>query len=370
MSKKEAKFLDSLGAVNAEQALEALDSSQEVKCVPTGFPSLDIDLLKIGGLPVGKLIEIYGENGNHKSLLTYRIIAQFQKFFPDKRVFIVDTENKLSDVYGLTWLRNNGVDLSRVDYVYSAVAEDTLNKLTKAASSGVYSLLVLDSLGNAEVGNFMEKPERFERDGKTNKYKTDKLGEFAKTVGNGTKSVVEAMSRTNTTMIAVNQVRSAIDMWGVDFLTPGGHVFHHNRSIAIQVSNSKQIKDAAGFVVGQVVKAYLSRSIVGPIGRTSEGNHLEIFYDQEGQVKAHIVSLINVAVSSGVITKKGTWYYWGELKFQGEQKFAKALLDDPDLRQRLDDAVTNNSVASLDDNEGLYEDTSVNSESQNDSESN
>lgn len=347
----------------AEDALEDYKASSMPHVVPTGFPAIDNDLLGSGGFPVGKLIEIFGEPESHKSLVVYQIIASYQKTFPDKKVLLIDSENKLSDKFGLEWIAKQGVDLKRLDFTYCMVAEEILNLMIKAVKSEEYSLVVLDSLGNAEVTSNAIKEERFIRDGKTGKMKIDKIGEFAKTIGDGTKALVDAMalSESKTTTIIVNQVRSNLDPYGLEFLTPGGHVFHHNRGISLHFRNRKRIKDTTDKVLGTNVQVSLVRSIISPIGKTNEDNHLKIFYDAEGQKKARVEALITTAINKTIVLKKGAWITWGEQQFQGMSKFVQAILDDETLFDSLVKEIEGDKEDFLEESqESLYqEDTEV-----------
>ena len=334
MDKGTQKFLDAFN-LNTLEELQAITQEAETKVsavVPTGIPVIDETLLRIGGIPVGRLIELFGEPDSHKSTFTYRMIAAFQAQFPDKHVLLIDTENVLGDVYGLSWVIAQGVDPARLHIKYMNSAEETVNLMQNAAKSGLYSLIVLDSLGNLEVEVNLSG-DRFKKDTKGGGYKTDKIGEFARRVGDGIKVVKSEAKKTNTSLWVVNQVRSNLDPYGLEFLTPGGNVFHHNRDISIHFSPKKDIA-VDGLIVGKTIGVSIIRSKVCPKARTSTDNHMKLFYSAEGQTKANIEALVEIAISEGVMAKKGSWISWRENSLQGIPKWIDYFLKRPsDLGQ-------------------------------------
>lgn len=338
MDKNTKKFLEEYNLYTAEEQLEQL-SNRDLLVVPTGVPVLDTTLLRIGGFPPGRLIEIFGESDSHKSVFLYRnIIPAFLRHFPDKKVLLIETESTLSDKFGMEWLKSQGVDMSRLIVEYSDNVEYTLNLLTNAAKSGLFSLLALDSLGNAEV-SINQSGDRFKQDKKEGTYKTDKIGEFARRVGDGTKALKSAMRATRTTAVFINQVRSNLDPYGLEYLTPGGHVFHHNRDISLHFSPKKDLK-VNDEVVGKVIGMTLVRSKVCPKNKTDVTNHYELFYSPEGQVKSDVESYVNVGVDIGVVAKKGAWLTWGNHRFQGFTNCLAHLLSNPNDLEELKELIT------------------------------
>lgn len=357
MDKKTQKFLDGLGLFVASEIVNDTQEAKESPVVPTGIPVLDKTLLKIGGFPKGRLIEIYGEPDSLKSATMYRILASYQKHFPEKMVAIIDTENVLSDAFGLKWVESQGVDLSRLVYTYMDSVEDIVNTLQALARSGEFSCIVLDSLGNPEVENNRGE-QRFKEDKSKGGYKVDKIGEFSKRVGDGTKAIKREMAKTETTFIVINQVRASLDMYGPEFVTPGGFVFHHNRDISIQFSPKGDIR-VNDEVVGKRIGISVERSKVCPKARTNLNNHFEFYFSEEKQNEAKMESMVLVAIDEGILSKGKTgWIEWGDEKIHGVPKFMKYLKENPAKYEELVNLINTPSTVDSEEYDELFTDQS------------
>lgn len=356
MDKKTQKFLEGMGLFTAKDALDDIQNLKESPVTPTGIPVLDNVLLKIGGFPQGRLIEIYGEPDSLKSATMYRILAQYQKHFPDKLVAIIDTENVMSDEFGLKWVEQNGIDLSRLVYTYMDSVEDIVNTLQALARSGEFSVIVLDSLGNPEVEN--NRGDKRFKTAVGGGYKVDKIGEFAKRIGDGTKAIKREMAKTKTTYIVINQVRASMDMYGPEFKTPGGNVFHHNRDISILFSPRGDIR-INDEVVGKKIAISVERSKVSPKAKTTIDNHYEFFFSDDAQQDSIMESYIKIAIDAGIIVKGGAgWMTWHDQKIQGIPKLMEHFKSNPDDYKVLLESIEKVTSADSEEYDELFTDQS------------
>lgn len=311
---------------------------EDIDVVPTGFPGIDNDILKIGGLPLGKIVEISGPPEVGKSFLAYQILTQAQRRYPDKWVALIDTEFVVDRRVGLKWVEKQGVNLAKFALVASSVAEEVFNTFIAMVESGKFSVVVLDSLGNTEAGQFMAG-SRFQKDAKTGAYKTDQIGVLAKIIGNSTKRLVTAAANTKTLLVIINQVRDNMNvMYGPKHRTPGGNVFKHNRSIGIELVKLDTLKRGES-IEGQVVRAHVRRSKVSTAGSTSSSNDLRFYFGDGAQDRAGVSAVVDRAIELGVIGKKGAWMVFGQKKFMGLGKLLDALSTDPDLLLAMEQEV-------------------------------
>lgn len=309
----------------------ARHSSKRNEYIPTGFPAIDYDLLDKGGLPLGKLIEIYGNPDSFKSLLLYRTLASALKH--DKRnVAIIDTENRID----LDWIVKQGLDYTngRIKIYQTNIAEDVFNIAIDCLASGEFSFIGLDSIGNVEAKQFMTGT-RFIKDGKDKNagYKADQMCVGARLTGSAAKRMAYEAGNHNTSLIAINQVRDNLNAYAANMdNTPGGRIWKFNRSLAIKLSAIGPIK-IGDEVVGGIVKAEVKRSKYSPVGRvTTDKNHLNIFL--EGGEVEESYKLFDEAIALGVIVKKGMWFVWRDIKWQGKEKALKAM-NDPEIQTEV-----------------------------------
>lgn len=301
---------------------------EDVSVIPTGFTFLDDDLLKIGGFPRGKVVEIYGQPDTCKSLLCYYALRSAQEKYKDLRIGIIDTEFRCD----AKWLQQQGIDLSRCDIKQVVSAEEAFNYVITMLESGLYSIVVLDSIGNVEAeGNMVGT--RFERDKKTGGMKSDRVGELAQVVTKSTKRIVSAASKSNTCFVAVNQLRDSIGSFVMTNIesTPGGRCWKYNRTVALRLQTVGYVKTGE-ILEGVKIKVTLSRSKIStPQRSTDENTHLTFFLNG-GQDKARLYSIFEKAVMSGALEKKGMWVYWNarELKFKGKENALKHFQDNPE----------------------------------------
>lgn len=335
-------------SVMLKQLADALKGSgQQVSCItneleviPTGFPGLDYDVMKCGGLPRGRIIEIYGQAGSGKSALAQRVIGIAQKMFPDKFAGLIDSEA----TYLRDWMQQNGVDIDLLQYKQTNLQEDAFKTALDWTETGKFSVVVIDSLANLMPAK-MAGNEWYTYDSKTSMVKSDyAVGVFAKLTTEFCKKVVMPAANTNTLVIIVNQVRADIGGFSRPGMpppvtTPGGHAFGHdltNRIVLSKVEDIEENKEIIGFKS----RARMRKSKVGTgDGTTDDASHLA-FYFQDGIAKTEVYSVFDAAVRNGILLKSGAWYMWtyeGESfgKWQGTAKAQAHFLDDRDELDKL-----------------------------------
>jgi len=328
------KALKDLGDFGVVAGLEEAEKYPRV--VPTTFAVMDFDLLKLGGLPYGKVVEIYGEPGTCKSMWGYQILGAAQK--QDKRmVALVDTEYAIQSKDDWNWVKQNGVDIDakRFRVVQDNSAETTFNQLLTLAESGLFSVIMIDSLGNMEPEDNMSGT-RFETDKKTGKVKSNRPGTMASVTTTAIHRLQKALRNNHTLLLVINQVRDNMNPYSNEkWSTPGGRSFKHSRSVAIELVKLPDIK-VGGNVEGHKIKAKVKRSRQCPPGETDDGTHLE-FYLSGGNEKRELFEVYNSAVLLGFIVKKGAWIKCDslELRWQGQEKALAEIGSNPDLLDKL-----------------------------------
>jgi recombination protein RecA len=335
MAKSDDKILESALKSVKRINLTSLDDVDSV--IPTGFGILDRTILKRGGLPRGKVVELVGKPGTCKSILLYKIIANAQRMFPDKYAVLVDTEFVFRNASDIEWLTLHGVDISeeRLVLIQENTAEDTFDVLMEIATDPNCIVIGLDSLGNMEVAKNMEG-QRFEKD--KGKVKADMPGVFARVTQASFKRLTNLISHNGILFVTVNQVRDNLSLYGGGaFNSPGGNAYKHSRSVVIELYNVEAITQQED-IVGQVVKAKVSRSKISTAGVTPNGQHLNFWFTGADSQEIHEV--YNHAVELGIIVKKGAWIRWeaADLRWQGQDKLLTAL-EDTEFRQRMKDAI-------------------------------
>lgn len=329
------ELLNKLKAVDLD--FDEEQTLPEINFVSTGFDSFDYEILGTGGLPVGRIIQVYGPEGSGKTLLALRAIAMIQRKHPDMFVAYLDTEYTFDPV----WAKRQGVNLETLRLIQSNIAEEVLGAAVKFAASGACSGIVIDSVGNLMPNDDFSI---------TDYYKQNKKGEFEHKVQPGvmakkTTAFIRQMAKfvfeNKVLCIAVNQVRDRIGvLHGDPTDTPGGRALKHNLTLNIGLSRVEDlINDKSKEVEGVKIKARVKKSKVAIAKTTDETNHLRFYFDG-GIEKTATISLFDEAVRKGVILRSGPWVTWVEGKevkerWQGRDNALAQLLSDDELRETL-----------------------------------
>lgn len=290
-----------------EKVIVPIDSDENFEVISTDSISLDI-ATGVGGIPTKKITEIYGAEGSGKSTLALILLKNYLAM-SDKNVLYVDVENMMDTSYVRVFVEDN----ERFILSQPLTSEDALNLIEKAVKSGLFGLVILDSVGalssKKEVENELEK----------NSY-----AGVAKLMAKFLRRIVPYIRYNNVSLVLINQVRDKIGSYLGGFDTPGGHSVKHFTTLRIMLSASTKIqKDDK--IVGNMVKFVIKKNKVG--SPFTSGEFPLIF----GKGVDTISDVINFATKIGVLIRKGSYYYLnGEQIGQGVANVRNLLESSPE----------------------------------------
>jgi len=274
----------------------------DVESIPTGSISLDL-ALGIGGIPRGRAIEIYGPESSGKTTLTLHLIANMQK--SGGVAAFVDAEHALDPEYA----RKIGVNINDLLISQPDYGEQALDVVDALASSGQVGLIVVDSVAalvpKAEIEGDMGDHH---------------VGRQARLMSQALRKITPTLSKTNCTVIFINQIRMKIGvMFGNPETTTGGEALKFYSSVRIEVRRSAQIKKGED-IVGNRTKIKVVKNKVAPPFKTTE---FDIMYNEGISSEGDI---LDTGVKYEVVTKKGNSYSFGDEKLGVGREVAKAYL--------------------------------------------
>ncbi len=287
-----------------------------VSVIPTGSPSLDA-ALGVGGVPRGRVIEIYGPEAGGKTTLTLHIIAEAQK--AGGQAAFIDAEHALDPSYA----RRLGVDVDNLLVSQPDNGEQALEIAEALIRSGGVDVVVVDSVAalvpKAELEGEMGEPQ---------------MGLQARLMSQALRKLTAIVSKSKTSLIFINQVREKIGvLFGNPETTTGGRALKFYSSIRIDIRRIQAIKEGDR-VVGSRTRAKVVKNKVAAPFREAE---FDIIY---GEGVSREGDLIDVAVEKNIAEKSGTWIsFGGERLGQGRENARVFLKENPDVREKLDIAV-------------------------------
>ena len=296
--------------------LGAKERIEDIAVIPTGALSLDI-ALGIGGVPRGRIIEIFGPESGGKTTLALHIIAEAQK--RNGLAAFIDAEHALD----VSYARKIGVNTDDLLISQPDTGEQALEIAETLVRSGALDILVVDSVAalvpKAEIEGEMGDAQ---------------MGLQARLMSQALRKLTGSISKSNTTVIFINQLRMKIGVFfGNPETTTGGNALKFYASMRLDIRKSGSIKSGQD-VIGMRTKVKVVKNKVAPPFRETE---FDILFG-EGISKAG--DILDLAAESGIVEKSGAWYsYGGERIGQGRDNTRNFLKEHPDILVRIEEQV-------------------------------
>ena len=292
------------------------NAHMEVQAVHTGSISLDM-ALGIGGLPKGRIVEIYGPESSGKTTVALHVVAEVQK--TGGEAAFIDAEHALDPVYA----KALGVDIDNLLVSQPDCGEDALEITESLVRSGAIDVVVIDSVAALVP--------RQELEGDMG---SSQVGVQARLMSQAMRKLSAAISKSNCLVIFINQLREKVGvMYGNPEVTTGGRALKFYASVRIDVRKSEQLK-TGNDIYGNRVKCKVVKNKVAPPFRTAE---FDILY---GKGISRASEIVDMGVALEVIQKSGSWFsYNGERIGQGRENARKTIESDPALFAEIENRI-------------------------------
>lgn len=293
------------------------NSSLKVDSISTGSLTLDI-ATGIGGLPRGRIIEIYGPESSGKTTLALHCIAEAQKLGGDAA--FVDAEHALDPVYAA----NLGVDVDSLIVSQPDFGEQALEITEQLVSSGAVDIVVVDS-----VAALVPKSEIEGDMGDSH------VGQHARLMSQALRILAGTINKTNCIVIFINQLREKIGvMYGNPEVTTGGRALKFYSSMRIDVRKIEQLKGAGSEFIGSRTRAKIVKNKVAPPFKSAE---FDIMY---GEGISKVGEVLDMAVQYDIVHKGGSWFSYGDRRLgQGRDNVKEIIKNEPELAAELEQKI-------------------------------
>lgn len=310
---------------------------QKVDVIPTGCLTLDM-ALGIGGIPRGRIIEIYGPESSGKTTVSLHMVAEAQKM--GGRAAFIDAEHALDPVYA----EKLGVDIKSLYVSQPDNGEQALNICDTLIRSGAFDIIVVDSVAaltpKAEIDGEMGD---------------NHVGLQARMMSQALRKMTSVSSKSNTAVIFINQLRDKIGvMFGSPETTTGGKALKFYASIRLDVRKTDTIKEGQN-IIGNRTKVKVVKNKLAPPFKTAE---FDIMY---GQGISKSGCILDMALNLGLIKKSGAWFSYNDEKIgQGKENTKTYLEKNPDIMNEIEtkirEQMTGSDLPSSEDEEDNIED--------------
>lgn len=311
--------------------------AMNVEAIPTGALGLDI-ALGIGGVPRGRIIEIYGPESSGKTTLALHIIAEAQKMFGEAA--FIDAEHALDPVYA----KHLGVDIDNLIVSQPDTGEQALEIAEALIRSGALDVIVVDSVAalvpKAEIDGDMGDSH---------------IGLQARLMSQALRKLAGAINKSKTVIIFINQLREKVGiMFGNPETTTGGRALKYYASVRLDIRKVENIKQD-GEVIGNRAKVKIVKNKVAPPFREAE---FDILYGKGISKEGNI---LDIAVNLEIIEKSGSWFsYNGERIGQGRENVKKYLSENIEIMNEIEEKIRDNfsqafEKSLVDDSENIIE---------------
>ncbi|WP_380877651.1 protein RecA [Sphingomonas sp. DBB INV C78] len=288
----------------------------EIEAISTGSLGLDI-ALGIGGLPRGRIVEIFGPESSGKTTLALHAIAEAQK--AGGTAAFVDAEHALDPVYA----RKLGVDIDELIVSQPDTGEQALEITDTLIRSNAIDVLVIDSVAalvpRAEIEGEMGDSH---------------VGLQARLMSQALRKITGSISRSRTLVIFINQIRMKIGvMYGNPETTTGGNALKFYASVRLDIRRTGQIKDRDD-IVGNATRVKVVKNKVAPPFKQVE---FDIMY---GEGVSKVGEILDLGVKAGVVEKSGAWFSYDSIRIgQGRENAKTYLRENPEVAERLEQAI-------------------------------
>ncbi|MBS2033537.1 recombinase RecA [bacterium] len=295
----------------------------EVPAIPTGSIAIDM-ALGIGGIPRGRVTEIYGPESSGKTTLTLHLLAEAQKM--GGIAAFIDVEHALDPSYA----RNLGVDVDNLYVAQPDTGEQGLEIVETLVRSNAVDVVIVDSVAamvpRAEIEGEMGDAH---------------VGLQARLMSQALRKLTAVISKSRTAVVFINQVREKIGvMFGNPETTPGGRALKFYSSVRVEIRRTDSLKQG-GEIIGNRVKVKIVKNKLSPPFRQAE---FDILF---GKGISREGSLVDVGVESGVLTKSGTWFSYGDTRLgQGRDNARTFLEEHPEVADQIERQVR--SISGMD----------------------
>ena len=290
---------------------------KQIEVIPTGALAVDM-ALGVGGVPRGRVIEIFGPESSGKTTLMLHVIANAQK--AGGLAAFIDAEHALDPAYA----KRLGVNLDDLLVSQPDSGEEALTICETLARSNALDVIVIDS-----VAALVPKAELEGEMGMAT------MGMQARLMSQALRKLTSILAKAKTTCVFTNQLREKVGvMFGNPETTPGGKALKFYASVRMDIRRKDTLKDAAGNAIGNHVKVKIVKNKVAPPFAEAE---FDIIYNHGINKEG---SILDVGIENGVVDKKGAWLQFeGELIGQGKDAAQKALVEKPEIGQKIIEAI-------------------------------
>ena len=293
--------------------------AMNVEAIPTGALSLDI-ALGIGGIPKGRIIEVYGPESSGKTTLALHMIAEAQKLGGEAA--FIDAEHALDPVYA----KHLGVDIDNLIVSQPDTGEQALEIAEALVRSGAIDIIVVDSVAalvpKAEIDGDMGDAH---------------VGLQARLMSQALRKLAGVINKSNSVIVFINQLREKVGiMFGNPETTPGGRALKFYASVRMDIRKIENIKQD-GEVKGNRVRVKVVKNKVAPPFREAE---FDIVY---GKGISKSGNILDLGINLGLVEKSGSWFgYNGTRIGQGRENAKKYLEDNPEIMKEIEEKIRNN----------------------------
>lgn len=292
------------------------DEIVPVEAIPTGSIGLDI-ALGVGGLPRGRVIEIYGHEGSGKTTLTLHVVAEAQKL--GGVAAFIDVEHAIDPLYA----KNIGVDMDSVLISQPDTAEQALEITETLIRSGAIDVVVIDSVAalapSAEIEGEMGDAH---------------VGVLPRLMSKALRKLSGVTNKSKTCVIFTNQIRQKIGvMFGNPETTPGGLALKFHASVRLEVRRAEALKDGTDQIGSRTRVKVVKNKVAPPF--------TQVEFDIDfGQGISKVGDLIDVGVDKEIVRKSGAWFYYGEQRLgQGKENAKSFLQENTELCSEIDQKI-------------------------------